>query len=267
MQTTHRARIRAFTLVELLVVIGIVAALIAILLPTLNKARLQAKRAQTLSNLHQIGVAMTGYMDEYRGQPPTDLTDLNQDGRAFSGLQLLAALYKLPPELFINPHTNDIVAQQRNANGRPIFADIAGVEITLTTPTTIDSTNVGQVNFHCSFAYDHELKRSGRRFARRVYLGDRADYGHGRSFSANWDGQGMCLLWTDQHAEFVTSKSMPDQLDPNIYHHNQYYDDNGHYPGEGGAEVVNGVAVTPDTLDTHLRFFSEDEDNALLPNP
>ena len=84
---------------------------------------------------------------------------------------------------------------------------------------------------------------------------------------ANWDGEGMCLLWTDQHAEYVKSKAIQDQADPNIYHHNQYLDDNGVYPGEGGAEVVDGVRVTRDTRDSHLRVFSEEEDDALLPNP
>jgi prepilin-type processing-associated H-X9-DG protein len=57
----------AFTLVELLVVIGIIATLIGILLPTLNRARESARQSKCLNNMRQISIAALSFAQEHQG--------------------------------------------------------------------------------------------------------------------------------------------------------------------------------------------------------
>lgn len=67
---------RAFSLIELIVVIGIIAILMGLLLPALAGARRSAQVVQCASNMRQLGASMFGYAAEFRGKYPPNTAAL-----------------------------------------------------------------------------------------------------------------------------------------------------------------------------------------------
>lgn len=67
---TCRQKLKAFTIVELLIVIAIIGVLAAMLLPAVNSARESARRNQCANNLRQIGHASLMYLEQFKKLPP-----------------------------------------------------------------------------------------------------------------------------------------------------------------------------------------------------
>ncbi len=111
-----------FTLVELLVVIAIIAILIALLLPALQRAREQARAVQCLSNIRQMGLALTTYAAEqrdypaytYTGQP--SLTGTGDKRKSYGGVTMWETML---PNLRANRYLGDTSVGYCSKAGEP----------------------------------------------------------------------------------------------------------------------------------------------------
>jgi prepilin-type N-terminal cleavage/methylation domain-containing protein/prepilin-type processing-associated H-X9-DG protein len=160
-------RSKGFTLVELLVVIGIIALLISILLPSLNRARETANRVKCASNLRQIGQAILLYSNDNNGAyPETIFVGMPQLIPAISGLtQSTGAGYtdpfnsgasadpgtqnNVPQALFLLLRTEDITSGVFICPSSNATADVYGGG----TNTALNQINFTNVQNNLSYSY------------------------------------------------------------------------------------------------------------------
>jgi prepilin-type N-terminal cleavage/methylation domain-containing protein len=163
-------RAHAFSLVELLVVIGIIAILLGILLPTLQRARAASRRTICLTNLRQIGAAIHMYANDNNGCIPfgpaagpssttnfypvagtvTSLISLQSGAPVGLGLLLERYLSKSPKVLFCpDPdqpvHADAELSQVGVAQAQADYFYRHGSGASLIAPTTTDHIKLAQL--------------------------------------------------------------------------------------------------------------------------
>ncbi len=152
----------AFTLVELLAVIGILGILMSLMVPTVSFVREHAKSTQCVNNLRQWGLAMAAYLDEKQGVFPTDGTD---GGAGTPSAQKPDAWYNVLP-----PYLNgvDTMAALVSKNQAPIPGK--GKSFFLC-PSSRDDPGYSGSSFFSSYALNHWINaEKGKGFTKRLRL-------------------------------------------------------------------------------------------------
>ena len=116
MNTNRKARPAGFTLTELLVVVGLIALLISLLMPALNRARAASNAVTCLSNLRQMGMAWSNYVTENHGRLPEYLwqTPANPDVAWRAYWLGILETYKVHDDTILCPAARDVIPFNQN---------------------------------------------------------------------------------------------------------------------------------------------------------
>lgn len=220
MKRTQRRQ--AFTLVELLVAIGIVALLAGILFPVFSAVRGKARQAACLSNLRQLGQATFLYAQDYDdlfpygGDPSDTETDSWRKWQGGKYWEAIQQLQLLPPVMASYVKSRELwrcPADTGFENGgafeniplpaHPTSFDAFGMSYGYVTLLALDSQTIGGAR-----AWSRKLPHSERNPAEIPLLYDHVGRWHGGT-GRREDGR-LNMVFVDGHARSVTRKQADD---------------------------------------------------------
>jgi general secretion pathway protein G len=197
---------RAFTLVELLVVIGVLALLAALLFPAFAQARARARQATCASHLKSVGQAVALYASDFerfpRGLDPADKYT-PQIWQFFpNGLQIMSETPLLTDVL--RPYVQDDRLWQCAAD--------TGFDISDTTGLPLDARPTCYRKFGMSYFYRTELMLYEKaaedlQFPAQIHvLADASGAWHGASLINRWQGRRYNVLFADSHVKSLSGE-------------------------------------------------------------
>jgi prepilin-type N-terminal cleavage/methylation domain-containing protein/prepilin-type processing-associated H-X9-DG protein len=185
-----------FTLVELLVVVGIIAVLIAMLMPALGRARETARRVNCMSNLRQLATAWLAYAQANKGQlvPAENNAAAWADAGNTDDAVVAGLLYPWVPDPRVYRCPNDPVQKNERSysintfcNGAPGLGvpsvnNVARIRDTARTMVFVEEFDPRGYNLGSFLIFN----------AGDVWI----------DYPVSWHNRGACLAFADGHAEY-----------------------------------------------------------------